>query len=118
MFLDRLSSVSEKIEGARALSLVAPDGIPVESFSADNTLDLDALAAELISQVRGIAQDNRDLEVGTVEQLSVSTDRMVLMVSALSAGYYLLLVLDHGSSHGRARFELRRARLLFEGEFE
>lgn len=116
MFLDRLSSVSSKIDGARALSLVAPDGIPVESFSADGDLDIDALAAELIAHVRGIAQDNRDLEVGSVEQLAVSTDKMVLMVSALEAGYYLLLVLDHAGSFGRARFELRRAKLLFEGE--
>lgn len=117
MFLDRLSTVSNRISGARALSIVAADGIAVESVSADPGLDLESLAAEVMAHVRGIATDNRDLQVGAVEQLTVTTDRMTLMVSRLEGGYYLFLVLDDPASQGRARFELRRAKLLFEGEF-
>ena len=35
MFLERLSRISDRIDGALALSLVARDGIPVESVSSD-----------------------------------------------------------------------------------
>lgn len=114
MFLDRLSRISNKIEGARALSLVAKDGIPVESFSSDPDLDLDSLSAELVSQVRSISENHRDLDVGVVQQLSVTTDRLTLMVSSVASDYYLLLVLGPEGNYGKARFELRRARLLLE----
>jgi hypothetical protein len=33
MFLERLNSITDRIDGAVALSLVAADGIPVESTS-------------------------------------------------------------------------------------
>jgi predicted regulator of Ras-like GTPase activity (Roadblock/LC7/MglB family) len=116
MFLERLSSITSRIDGAVALSLVAGDGIPVESVNSDPQLDLEVLAAELISQVRVISDDHRELNVGAVRHLAVTTDRFTLMVSGLAEGYYLLLVLADPTSYGRARFELRRARLLFEAD--
>jgi hypothetical protein len=36
------------------------------------------------------------------------------MISAVSRNYFLMLVLGAGANAGRARFELRRAKLLFE----
>ena len=116
MFLDQLSQISNRIDGALALSLVAKDGMPVESVSSDPSLDLEVLSAELINQVRSITENHRELEVGEVQHLSVMTDRMTLMVSSVAADYYLLLVLGPDGNYGRARFELRRARLLLEAE--
>jgi predicted regulator of Ras-like GTPase activity (Roadblock/LC7/MglB family) len=116
MFLDQLSRISNRIDGAVALSLVARDGLPVESFSSDPELDLEVLAAELIAQVRSITENHRELDVGEVQQLSVMTDRLTLMVSSVAADYYLLLVLGPEGNYGKARFELRRARLLLEEE--
>ena len=116
MFLDQLSRISNRIEGAVALSLVARDGIPVESFSSDPDFDLDVLAAELVAQARSISENHRELDVGEVQQLSVMTDRLTLMVSSVAADYYLLLVLGPEGNYGKARFELRRARLLLEAD--
>ena len=116
MFLDQLSRISNRIEGALALSLVAKDGMPVESFSTDPDLDLDVLAAELVAQVRSITENHRELDVGEVQHLSVTTDRLTLMVSSVASDYYLLLVLGPEGNYGKARFELRRARLLLEAD--
>jgi len=116
MFLEHLSRISNRIDGAVALSLVAKDGIPVESFSSDPDLDLDVLAAELVAQARSISDNHRELDVGEVQQLSVMTDRLTLMVSSVAADYYLLLVLGPEGNYGKARFELRRARLLLEAD--
>src|SRR5436309_9662001 len=104
MFLDRLGRISTRMEGAVALSLVAKDGIPVESVSSDPSLDLEVLAAELIAQTRSISENHRELEVGEVQQLAVTTDRLTLMVSAVANDYYLLLVLGSEGNYGRARF--------------
>jgi len=116
MFLDQLSRISNRIEGAVSLSLVARDGISVESVSSDPGLDLDVLAAEMIAQARSISENHRELEAGEVEHLAVATDRFTLMVSSVAADYYLLLVLGPEGNPGRARFELRRARLLLESD--
>jgi len=116
MFLDQLSRISNRIEGAVSLSLVARDGISVESVSSDPELDLEVLAAEMIAQARSISENHRELEAGEVEHLAVATDRFTLMVSSVAADYYLLLVLGPEGNPGRARFELRRARLLLESE--
>ena len=84
MFLERLSTISSRIEGAEALSLVAEDGIPIESVNASNDLDLELLAAELVSQARSISSDQRELAVGEVQQFSVTTDRYTFIVSAVA----------------------------------
>ena len=116
MFLEQLSRISDQIGGVLALSLVAKDGIPVESVSSDPDLDIEVLSAELVAQARSITENHRNLDVGEVQQLSVMTDRMTLIVSSVTADYFLLLVLGPGGNHGRARFELRRARLALEGD--
>ena len=114
MFTERLQQVTDHLDGALAVSLVAKDGIPVESIAVDQDLDLEVLAAELMSQVRAVSQDHRELSVGKVRLFSLTTDQLILMVGALTDDYYLLVVLEAGSNFGRARFELRRAVLLFE----
>ena len=116
MFRDHLDRISQRIDGAIALSLVARDGIPVESVCTDPGLDLEVLAAELVAQARSISENHRELEAGDVQHLAVATERMTVMVSSVAADYYLLLVLGPEGNYGRARFELRRARLLLERE--
>ena len=116
MFREHLGRISGRIDGALALSLVARDGIPVESVGSGPGMDLEALAAEMISQARAISDNHRELEVGDVQQLSVTTERVTLMVSTVTPDYYLLLVLGPEGNYGRARFELRRARLLLEND--
>lgn len=116
MFLEKLSQISDRIQNVLALSLVARDGIAVESVASDPDLDLEVLAAELVAQARSITENHRELEVGAVQQFSVTTDRLTLMVSSVTPEYYLLLVLGPEGNYGRARFELRRARLLLEDD--
>jgi predicted regulator of Ras-like GTPase activity (Roadblock/LC7/MglB family) len=114
MFLEQLSRISDQIGGVLALSLVAKDGIPIESVSSDPELDIEVLAAELVAQARSITDNHRDLDVGEVQQLSVLTTRLTMIVSAVTRDYYLLAVLGPEGNYGRARFELRRARLVLE----
>ena len=114
MFLERLGTISGRIQGALALSLVDRDGIPVESVSLAPDLDLESAAAELVSQVRAISSQQQELSVGEVQQVTVAGQGMSFVVSTVANGYYLLLLLRPEASLGRARFELKRASLLFE----
>lgn len=118
MFLERLSTVSNRIEGAIALSLVDHDGMPVESVSLAPGVDLESVAAELVSQVRTISNQQQELSVGEIRQVTIGGSRTTFVVSAVGTGYYLLLLLRPEASLGRARFELKRAALLFEDDLD
>ena len=115
MFADRLKRIHERLGDALAVSLVGNDGIPVESYS-ETDLDIEVVAAELLTQVRNIANDQREMAVGPVRQFAVTTDKYALMLGSLTDEYYLLLILGDGGSIGRARYELRRASLDFEDD--
>lgn len=116
MFRDHLRRIAHRIGDVHSLSLVARDGIAVETFNLDPDLDLEALAAELVVQLRTISENQKDLKVGEVQHLAITTDRLTVMVSAVAQDYFLLLVLGAEGNQGRARFELRRARLQLEDE--
>lgn len=116
MFLEKLNELSGRIEGVLAISLVAADGIPVESVSAAADLDLESAAAELVSLARAIGREQRELSVGEIRQFTVAGDRMTFLLSRIGSEYWLLAALRPESSLGRARFELRRSALLFEDE--
>ena len=116
MFEERLDRIRPRIEGAQAISLVAKDGIPIESVAESSGPDLELLAAELMNQVQAISGDQLELGIGRVRQYSVMTDDFTVMLGALNEEYYLLLVLGENGNFARARFELRRAPLDFRGD--
>jgi predicted regulator of Ras-like GTPase activity (Roadblock/LC7/MglB family) len=116
MFLERLNEVSARMTGAVAVSLVASDGIAVESVSARRDLDLESAAAELVAMARSIAREQRELSVGELQQFTVSGRELTFLLSRLGGGYWLLAALAPEASLGRARFEMKRASLLFEDD--
>lgn len=114
MFAERLRAIASRLDGAEVVALVGVDGLPVESHGDCNGLDLEALAAELLAQVHTIGENHRELDMGRVDQFSVTTPGHTAMLGRLDPRYFLLLVLARDASLGRARFELRRAPLVFQ----
>ncbi len=118
MFAERLERIAGRVDRALVVSLVAEDGIPVETHSSAETdhLDIEALAAEFLAQIHTIGENHRDFEMGPVDHFSVLTERYTALCGRLAPGFFLLLVLAAGAGLGRARFEMRRAALAFEGD--
>lgn len=117
MFGKRLEDLATRLEGLAFASLVASDGIRVESYAATEDfagLDTDNLAVELLTQLRAISRNHAELGLGEVFEFMLETERYCVMLGRVAPGYYLMLVLEKGASIGRARFELRRAPLAFE----
>jgi len=112
MLARSLAQLAERIGGVRVLAIIGVDGIPVEKVSFDNTLDLEALAAEVGGVARDIVSSDGELAAGKLRQFSISVGDRIVMLSFLSRDYSLLLVVDETIGQGRARFELRRARLV------
>lgn len=118
MFAERLERIATASGGAGVVSLVAADGIPVETYSVaeSDDIDVEALAAEILAQIHTIGENHRDFDMGQVEQFSIGTERYTALCSRLAPGFFLLVVLAAGAALGRARFEMRRAALAFEGD--
>ena len=114
MLQRKLAALAERLGDVRLLALIDRDGISIANVSFDAALDLDRMAAELASLARDIVADYRDLVVGRPRQFSVLFGRTIVMLSFLSHDHSLLLVADEKIGQGRARFELRRARLSLE----
>jgi predicted regulator of Ras-like GTPase activity (Roadblock/LC7/MglB family) len=95
IFQDALRRIAERVDGARVVSLVGLDGIPIDSYGS-----IDGLSAESVA----------------VQQLSLVTDRFVSILSRVTEEYYLLLLLSQDGNIGRGRFELRKAAAALEKE--
>lgn len=116
VFQDVLRRIAERVEGARAVSLVGVDGIPIDSYGKMEGLSIESVAAELGAFVKSAQSPNAASQVGTVQQLAMVTDRAITILSRVTEEYYLLLLLSREGNFGRGRFELRRAALSLEKE--
>jgi predicted regulator of Ras-like GTPase activity (Roadblock/LC7/MglB family) len=108
VFETTLGSMMSRVEGARAISLVALDGIAVHTVG-DDSIPLETLGAELGAFVKHLRSTRNEMHAGEVEQLSIVTDEYVTFLSAVTSDYYLLMVISRGGNYGRARFELAKA---------
>ena len=109
MFESVLTRLRERVEGARAVSLVGADGIAVHSIS-DGRIPLDSLSAEFGSFIKSIRLSNTELDTGDVTQFALVTEKYTTFLSAVSPDYFILMVLEPDGNYGRARFELSKAK--------
>jgi predicted regulator of Ras-like GTPase activity (Roadblock/LC7/MglB family) len=116
VFQDILRRIAERVEGTRAVSLVGVDGIPIDSYGKFEGLSIETVAAELGAFVKNAQSPHAESQAGTVQQLSIVTDRVITILSRVTEEYYLLLLLSREGNFGRGRFELRRAALTLEKE--
>ncbi len=111
VFLEPLSRIAERIEGAQALGLFAEDGVQIECIEArvDPAPSLEELGVELMAQARRMRANHREMEAGGVRCYVVQTQERVLVLERSVDEHWLVLVGDPGTPLGRARWELRRA---------
>jgi predicted regulator of Ras-like GTPase activity (Roadblock/LC7/MglB family) len=110
-----LGDIRRRVEGARVVSVIAYDGIPVETVG-EHEVPIETIGAEFASFFRSIRLSGTDLHTGEVEQLALVTERYVTFLSAITRDYFILLVLDPQGNYGRARFELGKARRALQPE--
>lgn len=111
-----LEELGSTVEGFLGVSLIGLDGIAIDSIVRSSDVMLDSLGAELGSFVKSVRVSSADLNVGSVEQFSLVTDRYITILSAVTTDYFVLLVLDRGGNFGRARYELRKLKFRLRDE--
>jgi predicted regulator of Ras-like GTPase activity (Roadblock/LC7/MglB family) len=109
VFRTVLTGLTERVEGAIAVSLIGLDGIAIETIGAGQ-VPLDVLGAEFGGFVKSLRSANTELNTGDVLQFALVTEKYITFLSEVTAEYYILLVMRPDGNYGRARFELAKAK--------
>jgi predicted regulator of Ras-like GTPase activity (Roadblock/LC7/MglB family) len=110
MFQENLKRIVDGTDGAVAGLLMGFDGIAVDSYASPSsgmTLDIQNIGMEfsvILQQVRKAAES---VEAGEVSELTIRTDRFVVVLRALTKDYFLALAIQPEGNFGKGRYLLR-----------
>lgn len=109
-----VTTLLESCSGARGAAVIDPDGIPVVTVPHDATLEV--LGAEYARVLRDVDEAGREFRHGTLEQFSIYSETTIVILTVITAGYFLVVVLDRDAVVGKARLlsRLTRERLFPE----
>jgi len=106
-FDEVLKGVLDACPGARAGAIVDRDGIPL--VVEPDRPELEALCAEMAGLIRDLSQAGRELDHGTLKQLSTVNENAQIVLTTMAAGYFLVVEMEPGAVAGRARLAGRLA---------
>lgn len=108
LFAETLKKVVDNIEGGIAAVIMGLDGIAVDSYvKLDDRVDVNTVAMEfsfILSQVRKAGDS---LQVGSLEELSVKAQRLMLVCRMLSPQYFVAIAMSPDGNFGKARYLVR-----------
>jgi len=106
-FSDIMKEVVNGTEGALGAMVVGLDGIPVEEFTVSNELDLQSMTVEYSALLKEIEKGSQASQMGSTKEVTVITDKAMIMLRRLNDEYFLVLVVKPEGNFGKGRFLLR-----------
>jgi predicted regulator of Ras-like GTPase activity (Roadblock/LC7/MglB family) len=108
-YKDSLISITESVGGGLAAIIMGYDGIPIDEYITENsTFDLQLLAVEYASLLRDIKRTVDLLENGDMEEVSIATDRLRVLIRVISEEFFLALVITAEGNYGKGRYLISR----------
>lgn len=105
---DTLSEIVGNVQGSRAVVIMAADGIPIDQVIVDESgFDLQLLSVEYSTLLRDIRRSVDLLKVGEMEEVSISSQGMYVLLRVLSQDLFVILVMDRNANVGKGRYLLR-----------
>ena len=111
MFRDTLQRMVDRLDGGVAAILIGFDGIAVEHYSrqGQDEIDIQTAGMELAHAVGQMRKAVERLDLGRAAEITLRTDRLVILVYALSEEYFVACAVRPDSSFGKARYVMRLA---------
>ena len=107
-FREHLQEVCQKVEGAIACSLMGADGIEVDTHVNEGAeVDFRTLLVEYSGLLRSAREAAENNQAGGVDEVSVSTEKLVAVARVVSPEYFMVVALRPDGNIGKARFYLR-----------
>jgi predicted regulator of Ras-like GTPase activity (Roadblock/LC7/MglB family) len=103
-----LTEIVENVAGSRAVVIMASDGIPVDQVIVnDGGFDLQLLTVEYSTLLGDIRRAVELLEVGEMEEISITSGEMCVVLRVLTRDLFVILVMDRDANVGKGRYLLR-----------
>ena len=110
MFAETLKKVVDNIDGGIAAVIMGLDGIPVESYVRQtDRVDVNTVAMEFSFILTQVRKAGDSLAVGSLEELSVKAQRLLLVCRMLSPHYFVAIAVAPEGNLGKARYLARLA---------
>jgi predicted regulator of Ras-like GTPase activity (Roadblock/LC7/MglB family) len=109
MFKEAIRDVVEATDGAIAGILMDYEGIPVESYARDESVDINVVGAEYSVILKSIQRATESLEAGDAREVAISSEKGTTIIRLLNEEYFLALALSPGGNLGKGRYLLRIA---------
>lgn len=101
--------------GVVGTAIADRDGIPVQSWGDKE--EIEEVVAEFSAFLGEVLSANRELHVGTLEQLQVVGSQRLVVVTIIADDYFLVTVVERDGNPGKARFASRLAAHRLRSEF-
>jgi predicted regulator of Ras-like GTPase activity (Roadblock/LC7/MglB family) len=109
LFTDTLRKVVDNVDGGIAAVIMGLDGIPVDSYIRQNSVDVTTIGMEFSFILGQVRKAGESLQVGGLEELSVKAQRLMLICRMISPQYFVAIALSPEGNFGKARYLTRMA---------
>jgi predicted regulator of Ras-like GTPase activity (Roadblock/LC7/MglB family) len=111
-YKESLKTITESVGGGLAAIIMGYDGIPIDEYLVDSTqFDLQLLTVEYANLLRDIRRTVDLLGNGVMEEVSIATDRLRVLVRVINDQFFLVLVITADGNYGKGRYLLSREAL-------
>ena len=108
MFAETLKRVVDNVDGGIAAVVMGLDGIPVETYvKQSDRVDVNTVAMEFSFILTQVRKAGDSLQVGSLEELSVKAQRLVLICRMISPQYFVAIAMAPEGNFGKARYLAR-----------
>jgi predicted regulator of Ras-like GTPase activity (Roadblock/LC7/MglB family) len=112
-FRESIQNLLDKVDGGVACVLMGFDGITLDSCSKDGQAaalpDVQTLSMEFAHLIAQARRTLGSLDAGVLEEFTLRTDVLTLMVRVLTPEYFLACAIMPQGGLGRARYLMRVA---------
>jgi predicted regulator of Ras-like GTPase activity (Roadblock/LC7/MglB family) len=107
MFREALRNIVENTDGGVAGLIMDSEGISVEAYAKDSSLDITTIGIEFGVVLGSIRRAAESLEAGQPREVAIATDKMVTLIRTLGDNYFLALALRPEGNLGKGRYLMR-----------
>jgi predicted regulator of Ras-like GTPase activity (Roadblock/LC7/MglB family) len=108
-YKESLATITGEVGGGLAAMIMGYDGIPIDEYLLEGTpFDLQLLAVEYANLLRDIRRTVEILENGAMQEVSIATDRLRVLIRAINPEFFLALVITADGNYGKGRYLLAR----------
>ena len=109
MFSEILQRIVEETGGGIGAVLMGYDGIAIDQyFAPDEELDLQMVVVEYSNVLKEIRKTADILSLGDMEEISIRTDRFIIVIRILNDEYFVAMVINLDGNFGKGRYLMTR----------